>query len=89
MVWGLTQPDPSRKTAHQFAAEAAKPLAEIGDLTSAFIRYQQKMAELNATHSDYRSTPGPGGDWLALRHDRRPPYPVLQLTDVPQPVVKS
>ena len=41
----LTLPEPAFKTAKEIAAEAVKPLAEQGDLTSALIRYQQKMAE--------------------------------------------
>ena len=41
----LTLPEPAFKTAKEIAAEAVKPLAEQGDLTSALIRYQQKLAE--------------------------------------------
>ena len=31
----------------------------------------------------------PGGDALAIRHDDRPPHPVLQLADVSRPAVKT
>ena len=37
----LTLPEPSQKSARMLAAEAVKPLAEQGDLTSALIRWQQ------------------------------------------------
>lgn len=40
----MSHPEPSQKTARQIAAEAVKPLAEAGDLTSASIRYNQMMA---------------------------------------------
>lgn len=39
----MSHPEPSQKTARQIAAEAVKPLAEAGDLTSASIRYNQMM----------------------------------------------
>ena len=41
----MSHPEPTYKTAHELAAEAVKPLAEIGDLTSANIRYLQMMGE--------------------------------------------
>lgn len=41
----MSHPEPALKTAQQLAAEAVKPLAEAGDLTSALIRYKQKMEE--------------------------------------------
>ncbi len=37
----LTLPEPSQKSARMLAAEAVRPLAEQGDLTSAYIRWQQ------------------------------------------------
>jgi hypothetical protein len=36
----------ARRWTQMLAAEAVKPLAEQGDLTSALIRYQQKIQEL-------------------------------------------
>src|ERR1035438_5580224 len=41
----MSHPEPTSKTAHEIAAEAVKSLAEMGDLTSASIRYAQMMAE--------------------------------------------
>lgn len=41
----LTLPEPAQKSARMQAAEAVRPLAEVGDLTSAAIRYQQLMEE--------------------------------------------
>ena len=46
----LTLPEPAFKTAKEIAAEAVRPLAEQGDLTSGLIRYQQKMAEQEAQY---------------------------------------
>jgi len=40
----MSHPEPAEKTAHELAVEAVKPLVEIGDLTSANIRYLQKTA---------------------------------------------
>jgi hypothetical protein len=37
----MSHPEPAGKTPQQLAAEAVRPLAEAGDLTSASIRYQQ------------------------------------------------
>ena len=42
----LTLPEPSQKSARMLATEAVRPLAEQGDLTSALIRWQQKIQEL-------------------------------------------
>jgi hypothetical protein len=41
----MSHPQAAEKTLEQRAAEAVKPLAEIGDLTSALIRHQQIMEE--------------------------------------------
>jgi len=41
----MSHPEPAIKTAQQLAAEAVQGMAEQGDLTSALIRYQQKMQE--------------------------------------------
>jgi hypothetical protein len=46
----MSHPEPTVKTSHQIAAEAAKPLAAQGDLTSAYIRYLQKKAELDGEY---------------------------------------
>jgi len=43
----MARPEPQEKTALQRAAEAVKPLAAQGDLTSALIRHQQIMEEEN------------------------------------------
>lgn len=40
----MSHPDPPGKTPHELAAEAVKPLVEVGDLTSAMIRYLQMTA---------------------------------------------
>lgn len=40
----MSHPEPALKTRHELAAEAVKPLAETGDLTSAHIRYLQMTA---------------------------------------------
>ena len=45
----LSSPEPTVKTPKQRALEAAKPLVEMGDLTSAMIRYQQVMAAATAS----------------------------------------
>jgi hypothetical protein len=37
----MSHPEPAGKSRKQLAAEAVKPLAEAGDLTSAMVRYQQ------------------------------------------------
>lgn len=47
----MSHPEPSVKTAQQKAQEAVKPLAEEGDLTSAYIRYQQTM-----DHEEYEES---------------------------------
>ena len=41
----MSHPEPSVKTVQQRAAEAVKPLIEVGDLTSAVIRHQQIIEE--------------------------------------------
>jgi hypothetical protein len=41
----MSHPEPTLKTKYQLAAEAVKPLAEQGDLTSAMIRFQQMTEE--------------------------------------------
>jgi hypothetical protein len=41
----ISQPEPAGKTRVQMVREAVKPLAEIGDLTSAYVRYLQMTAE--------------------------------------------
>lgn len=41
----MSHPEPTLKSAQQLAAEAVKPLAEQGDLTSAAIRYAQVMGD--------------------------------------------
>lgn len=41
----LALPDPAEKTFEQRVREAIRPLAEAGDLTSAYIRYMQMKAE--------------------------------------------
>ncbi|MCU1304541.1 MAG: hypothetical protein JWQ87_4825 [Candidatus Sulfotelmatobacter sp.] len=46
----MSHPQAAEKTLEQRAAEAVKPLAEIGDLTSALIRHQQIMEEGEATY---------------------------------------
>jgi hypothetical protein len=46
----MSHPEPTLKTAHELAAEAVKPLAEAGDLTSAAIRYAQMMAEAQGSN---------------------------------------
>jgi hypothetical protein len=43
----MSHPEPTIKTIQQRAAEAVKPLAEAGDLTSALIRHQQFMEQEN------------------------------------------
>jgi hypothetical protein len=43
----MSHPEPLEKTIHQQAAEVVKPLAEQGDLTSALIRYNQTIQELD------------------------------------------
>ena len=40
----MSHPDPPRNTPHELAVEAVRPLMEVGDLTSAMIRYQQMTA---------------------------------------------
>jgi len=40
----MSHPDPPGKTPHELAVEAVRPLMEVGDLTSAMIRYQQMTA---------------------------------------------
>jgi hypothetical protein len=40
----MSHPEPALKTQHELAIEVSKPLAEAGDLTSAYIRYSQIMA---------------------------------------------
>lgn len=47
----MARPEPREKTVQERAAEAVKPLAEQGDLTSALIRYTQIMEE-----AEYRPT---------------------------------
>lgn len=44
----MSLPEPSLMGAHDTVREAMKQLAEVGDLTSAFIRYQQHLAESEA-----------------------------------------
>jgi len=39
----MTRPEPTMKTRQELAAEITKPLAEIGGLTSANVRYLQLM----------------------------------------------
>lgn len=41
----MSHPEPALRTQHELAAEAVKHLAEIGDLTSASIRYLQMTQE--------------------------------------------
>jgi len=41
----MSHPEPAEKTLRQRAAEAVRPLAEVGDLTSCLIRYQQITGE--------------------------------------------
>ena len=50
----MSHPEPSVKTARQLVAEAIKPLAELGDLTSANIRYLQMMSESEASYRPAR-----------------------------------
>lgn len=50
----MSNPEPSRKTPHQLAVEAVKPLVEAGDYTSAMMRYQQRMAEEHRTFQPIR-----------------------------------
>jgi hypothetical protein len=40
----MSHPEPTLKTQHELAIEVSKPLAEAGDLTSAYIRYLQITA---------------------------------------------
>lgn len=42
----MSHPEPTMKTAQQIAADAVKGIAEVGDLTSAAIRYQQTLERL-------------------------------------------
>jgi hypothetical protein len=44
----MSHPEPTEKTLAQRAAEAVKPLAQVGDLTSALIRYNQFMQQQRA-----------------------------------------
>jgi hypothetical protein len=41
----MSRPEPAEKSPHQIAAEAVRPMAENGDLTSALIRYNQITKE--------------------------------------------
>jgi hypothetical protein len=50
----MSHPQAAEKTLEQRAAEAVKPLAEIGDLTSALIRHQQIMEEGETTYRPAR-----------------------------------
>ncbi len=43
----MSHPEPTIKGARELAAEAARPLAAQNDLTSAAIRYQQKLEEVD------------------------------------------
>jgi hypothetical protein len=43
----MSHPEPTGKSMQQRAAEAVKPLAQQGDLTSALIRHQQFMEREN------------------------------------------
>ena len=42
----MSHPDPPGKTSQESVAEAVKPLMEAGDMTSAYVRYQQMAARL-------------------------------------------
>jgi hypothetical protein len=42
----MSHPDPPGKTSQELVAEAVKPLMEAGDMTSAYVRYQQMGARL-------------------------------------------
>jgi hypothetical protein len=50
----MSHPEPAEKSLKQRAAEAVKPLAEAGDLTSALIRYQQIMEEEQVSYRPAR-----------------------------------
>jgi hypothetical protein len=41
----MSHPEPAGKSKQQLAAEAVRPLAEMGDLTSAYVRYRQMTDE--------------------------------------------
>ena len=47
----MSHPEPTQKSLAQRAAEAVKPLAQVGDLTSALIRYQQFMEQETADYA--------------------------------------
>jgi hypothetical protein len=47
----MSHPEPTMKSARQLAADAAKPMAEAGDLTSAMIRYQQTLDQMESDDS--------------------------------------
>lgn len=61
----LTLPEPARKSIEMQVAEHVKHLAELGDLTSAYVRGLQKREELEGV-----SQPTRPGRWI-LRHGRR------------------
>jgi hypothetical protein len=50
----MSHREPAQKSLKQRAAEAVKPLAEAGDLTSALIRYQQIMEEEQVSYRPAR-----------------------------------
>lgn len=50
----MSHPEPAFKTAQQLAAEAVKPLAEAGDLTSSLVRYNQIIGDSQSANRPAR-----------------------------------